>query len=74
MYIAAETIVEFVVKFVSRSSIAGKVTAIAFNYPKEYEEAVPLAKNFNNYMNASSKKVDLVLKGLKPGTVFTIET
>lgn len=25
-------------------------------------------------MNASSKKVDLVLKGLEPGTTFTIET
>ena len=60
--------------FVSRSSKSGKVTAIAFNYPEEYEEAVPSARNFNNYMNASSKKVDLVLKGLEPGTTFTIET
>ena len=60
--------------FVSRSSKNGKVTAIAFNYPEEYEEAVPSARNFNNYMNASSKKVDLVLKGLEPGTTFTIET
>ena len=42
-------------------------------YPSEYEEAVPSAANFNNYMQASSKKVDLALKGLKPGTVFEIE-
>ena len=60
--------------FVSRSSRTGKISAIAFNYPSEYEEAVPSAKNFNNYMQASSKKVNLVLKDLKPGAVFEIET
>lgn len=60
--------------FVSRSSQTGKVSAIAFNYPAEYEEAVPSAKNFNNYMDATAKKLDLVLKGLKPGAVFEIET
>ena len=32
--------------FVSRSSETGKITALAFNYPKEYEIAVPSAKNF----------------------------
>ena len=42
-------------------------------YPSEYEEAVPSAANFNNYMQASSKKVDIALKGLKPGTAFEIE-
>lgn len=60
--------------FVSRSSKDGKVTAIAFNYPKEYEEAIPSARNFNNYMDASSKKINLVLKGLKPKTIFAVET
>lgn len=60
--------------FVSRSSKDGKITAIAFNYPKEYEIAVPSAKDFNNYMNASSKKVNFVLKGLKPKTIFVVET
>ena len=59
--------------FVSRFSQTGKIAAVAFNYPSEYEEAVPSAANFNNYMQASSKKVDLALKGLKPGTVFEIE-
>ena len=60
--------------FVSRSSQTGKVSALAFNYPAEYEEAVPSAKNFHNYMDATDKKLDLVLEGLKPGAVFEIET
>lgn len=60
--------------FVSRFSKNGKITAIAFNYPKEYEEAVPSAKNFTNYMSASSKKVNFVLKGLRPKTIFLVET
>lgn len=60
--------------FVSRSSKDGKITAIAFNYPKEYEIAVPSANDFNNYMNASSKKVNFVLKGLKPKAIFVVET
>lgn len=59
--------------FVSRSSKNGKITALAFNYPKEYEMAVPSAKNFKNYMNASSKTVNFVLKGLKPQSTFTVE-
>ena len=59
--------------FVSRSSRTGKISAVAFNYPSEYEEAVPSAANFNSYMQASSKKVDIALKGLKPGTAFEIE-
>ncbi len=60
--------------FVSRSSQTGKVSALAFNYPMEYEEAVPSAKNFHNYMDATAKELDLVLEGLKPGSVFEIET
>ena len=60
--------------FVSRSSKTGKVIALAFNYPKEYEEAVPSAKNFSNYMEASSKQVDFTLTGLRPGSAFVIET
>lgn len=60
--------------FVSRSSKTGKVIALAFNYPKEYEEAVPSAKNFSNYMEASSKQVDFTLTGLRPGSAFMIET
>lgn len=60
--------------FVSRSSKTNKITALAFNYPDEYVEAVPSAKNFMDYMNASSKKIDLSLNGLEPGTVFVVET
>lgn len=60
--------------FVSRSSETGKITALAFNYPEEYEIAVPSAKNFKNYMEASSKKLNLALEGLKPGATFVVET
>ena len=59
--------------FVSRSSKTGKIAAIAFNYPAEYEEAIPSARNFSNYMEASSRKVDFTLKGLTPNSVFEIE-
>ena len=60
--------------FVSRSLETGKITALAFNYPEEYEEMVPSAKNFKNYMEASSKKLNLTLEGLKPGATFVVET
>ena len=60
--------------FVSRSSETGKIAALAFNYPKEYEIAVPSAKNFKNYMEASSKQLNLTLTGLKPGASFIVET
>lgn len=60
--------------FVSRSSKNGKISAIAFNYPKEYEERVPSSRNFNNYMKATSKQVNIILRDLKPGTNFSIET
>lgn len=59
--------------FVSRSSVTGKITALAFNYPEEYEEAVPSSKNFSNYMEASSKQIDFTLTGLTPGKAFVIE-
>lgn len=59
--------------FVSKDSSTGKVVALAFNYPDEYIDAVPSAKNFNNYMNASSKLLDLTFEGLVPGTSFIIE-
>lgn len=60
--------------FVSRSSKTGKIATIAFNYPAEYEQNVPSAKNFNNYMDASAKNVDFTLEGLKPSATFIIET
>ncbi len=59
--------------FVSRSSQSGKITAVAFNYPKEYEEAVPSARNFNNYMEASSKEMNITLTNMKPGATLEIE-
>ncbi len=59
--------------FVSRSSATGKVSAIAYNYPEEYEQTVPSAANFNNYMQAGSKEVDFTLTGLKSGTLIELE-
>lgn len=61
--------------FVSRSSKTGKVTAVAFNYPKEFEQRVPGGRDCSTFMeNVSSKIVDLKLINLKPGTAFEIET
>lgn len=59
--------------FISRSSKTGKLSAIAFNYLKEYEQTVPSMQNFTNYMNASSKTLDIVLEGLNPNACFEIE-
>lgn len=59
---------------VSRNSGNGKISAIAFNYPEEFEQAVPASRNAGTYMNATAKALDLHLKGLKPGSTFTIET
>ena len=59
--------------FISRSSKTGKLSAIAFNYPEEYEQTVPSMRNFTNYMNASSKTLDIVLEGLNPNTCFEID-
>ena len=61
--------------FVSRSSRTGKVTAVAFNYPKEFEQRVPGGRDCATFMeNVSSKTIDLKLTNLKPGTVFEVET
>jgi xylan 1,4-beta-xylosidase len=59
--------------FVSRSSKTGKISAVAFNYPKEFEAKVPRAEDVKTYMNASSKKLDVTLKNLKPNAVFQVE-
>ena len=61
-------------KTVDIDAETGKITALAFNYPEEYEIAVPSAKNFSNYMDASSKKLNMSLEGLKPGATFIVET
>lgn len=60
--------------FVSRSSETGKITAIAFNYPKEFEQRVPGGRDCNSFMNnVSAKSLDLKLVNLKPNATFEIE-
>lgn len=59
--------------FVSRSSKTGKVVALAFNYPKEFEEKVPSSRNVGNYMQASSKQLNTKLSGFRPGCSFEVE-
>lgn len=59
--------------FVSRSSQTGKISALAFNYPKEYETKVPGAEDRERFMEASSKQIDFTLINLKPNAVFQIE-
>ena len=60
--------------FVSRHTDTGKITALAFNYPDEFIDAVPSSANFRTFMKASAKLFDMTLTGLRPGTVFTLET
>ena len=59
---------------VSKSSKTGKITAIAYNYPVEYEQEVPSAAHAKDFMKASSKTLDLTLKGLRPNAWFVLET
>lgn len=59
---------------VSRNSETGKISAIAYNYPAEYEQKVPSASNAKNFMNASSKSLAIKLTGLKPNAQFIVET
>ena len=58
--------------FVSRNSGNGKVSALAYNYPKEYENSVPSGNR--QLENGTAKPLNLTVKGLKPGTQFEIET
>ncbi|MFI3291987.1 MAG: glycoside hydrolase [Rikenellaceae bacterium] len=58
--------------FVSSNSENGKVTAIAYNYPAEYEQSVP--RGADKRESGTSKQLDLTLRGLKPGAMFKIET
>lgn len=59
--------------FVSRHSDTGKITAVAFNYPDEYYETVPSARNFGGYMKAGDKNLDATLTNLKPNATFSVE-
>ncbi|WP_319501863.1 hypothetical protein [uncultured Draconibacterium sp.] len=58
--------------FVSRNSGNGKVSALAYNYPKEYEGSVPAGTNKRE--EGTSKPLNFSLENLKPGTQFKIET
>jgi len=58
--------------FVSRNSGNGKISAIAYNYPKEYEDAVPSGNDERE--NGTSKQLNFSLKNLNPGTQFKMET
>ncbi len=59
--------------FVSRFSKTGKVSILAYNYPKEYDYCVPSSADANNYMNSSSKELNLEIKGLAPNATFEME-
>lgn len=60
--------------FVSRHSDSNKITALAFNYPQEFEQKVPSTADANTFMQATAKPLDCTLTGLKPGTQFLVET
>lgn len=59
---------------VTRSSQTGRISAIAFNYPEEFTNAVPSSRDARTFMQATSKQLDLVLTGLTPGATVSIET
>lgn len=60
--------------FVSRQSGSRKVVALAYNYPKEANNAVPDGSiSYDALSNGTSKKVNLSLSDLKPGTMFKVE-
>ncbi len=58
--------------FVSRDSGDGKIAALAFNYPKEYDGSVPSGNN--KLEEGSNKELKFLFTNLKPGTQFKIET
>ncbi|MFR9602799.1 MAG: glycoside hydrolase [Rikenellaceae bacterium] len=58
--------------FVTRNSKNGKVSAIAYNYPQEYEQSVPRGKDKRE--SGTSKQLDLKINNLTPGKMFKIET
>ncbi|WP_282124528.1 GH39 family glycosyl hydrolase [Algibacter mikhailovii] len=57
--------------FVSKNSSDGNIVALAYNYPQEYEEAVPSGNNKRE--NGTSKNLNFSLTGLNPGCIFEIE-
>ncbi len=59
---------------VTRDSRSSRITALAYNYPAEFEMRVPSIRDAGNYMQASAKDIDLKLTGLQPNQTFIIET
>ncbi|WP_405296712.1 GH39 family glycosyl hydrolase [Algibacter sp. Ld11] len=57
--------------FVSKETSTGNVVALAYNYPLEYENAVPFGADKRE--SGTSKKLDFTLTGLKANTLFEIE-
>lgn len=58
--------------FVGKDSEIYNIVALAYNYPKEYENAVPSGSDKRE--KGTSKKLDFLLRGLKVGSNFVIGT
>ncbi len=58
---------------VSRHSDTGKITAIAFNYPEEFESHVPATRDAGSFMESSDRQLSCTLKGLSPNAEFSVE-
>lgn len=52
----------------------GKISALAYAYPADYESHVPSVRDLGKYMEAAPTELDLTLTGLKPGAAFELET
>ncbi|MCB4807960.1 hypothetical protein LG651_06820 [Tamlana sp. 62-3] len=57
--------------FISKKSNDNKIVALAYNYPKEYENAVPSGSNKRE--SGTSKPLNFTIKNLKPGALFELE-
>ena len=57
--------------FVSKNSKNNNIVALAYNYPKEYENAVPAGSDKRE--TGTAKKLNFTLKGLKAGSNFVVE-
>ncbi|WP_205860179.1 hypothetical protein [Polaribacter sp. 20A6] len=57
--------------FVSKKSSNGNIIALAYNYPEEYENAVPSGTNKRE--DGTNKDLNFSLKGLKAGAMFKME-
>jgi len=57
--------------FVSKKSSNGNVVALAYNYPEEYEDAVPSGSNKRE--SGTNKELNFSLKGLEAEALFKIE-